>query len=140
MGETPARALCWSRGPAARTAEQGHQPGSLAQPGHRAVSACEKARETGRGTEALQEQASPPVPLWSLSLLLGFSAQVLMDIMALPPLKCLPLPPPRLWELENGLLGNLRGVKVGGSDIQLSYQPVGHTEGEGGKEPHQSKS
>lgn len=90
--------------------------------------------------EALQEQASPPVPLWSLSLLLGFSAQVLMDIMALPPLKCLPLPPPWLWELENGLLGDLRGVKVGGSDIQLSYQPVGHTEGEGGKEPHQSKS
>lgn len=35
---------------------------------------------------------------------------------------------------------NLRGVKVGGSDIQLSYQPVGHTDGEGGKEPQQSKS
>lgn len=50
-----------------------------------------------------------------------------MDIMALTSLKCLPSPPPWLWDLENGLHDNLRGVKVGGSDIQLSYQPVGHT-------------
>ena len=45
-----------------------------------------------------------------------------MDIMALTPLKCLPSPPPWLGELENGLHDNLRGVKVGGSDIQLSYK------------------
>lgn len=65
---------------------------------HRALSPCERVCETGWGKEAFQGRHLLWHPLWSLSLLHGLSPQVLMDIMALPPLKCLPSPPPCLWE------------------------------------------
>lgn len=76
MQETPARALSWSRKPAACTAEQDRQPGELA---HLGTQPCQHVRG-GVGENwvkrLFQEQASPP---GSLSGQCFFSLASLLD-------------------------------------------------------------
>lgn len=133
--ETPPCAVCWSREPAACTAEQDCQPVELA---HLGTQLCWHVRGgTGedRVRRLFQEQASPPCSLSGHCFFSLASPWKLMDIMALPPLRCLLSLLPWLW---GDLHDNLQGIKVGGLYIQISLHPVGPTEEEGGRGSYQS--